>query len=319
LIGPAARLCLAALLLGLTACSRQLLHDAEPTQPRVEISRTPFFPQTDHHCGPAALATILSASGADASPEALTSEVYLPGRKGSLQAELLASTRRHGRLAYLVDSSLQGLLAQLDREQPVLVLQNFGLPSLPLWHYAVVIGYDRERETFLLRSGRHARQQVAATRFLGTWERAGNWGFIALRPGSLPADATASRFLAAVDAFDAQGDHRAAAPSYEAAVRSWPVEPLAWFALGNNRATLGQNGAAETAYREVLRLAPGDLPARNNLALLMARRGCRTEALALLEPARIAAANGPFAAEMADTVHEIQALAPPATPASSCQ
>jgi hypothetical protein len=69
----------------------------------------------------------------------------------------------------------------------------------------------------------------------------------------------------------------------------------------------------------VLRLAPEDLPARNNLALLLARRGCPTVALALLEPARIAAANGTFAAEIADTRREIQALAPPATPASSCQ
>ncbi|HEX9474110.1 MAG TPA: PA2778 family cysteine peptidase [Steroidobacteraceae bacterium] len=318
MIGPAARLCLAALLLGLAACSRQLLHDSGVTRPRVEISRTPFFPQSEHHCGPAALATILVAAGADATPESLTKEVYLPGRKGSLQAELLASTRRHLRVAYVIDPTLQDLLAELEREQPVLVLQNFGLPFLPLWHYAVVIGYDRERETFLLRSGRHAHQEIAAVRFLGTWGRAGNWGFIALQPGGLPAGATAARFLEAVDALDTQGDHQAAAPSYELAVQRWPAEPLAWFALGNSRSALGQGSAAEAAYREVLRMAPADLPARNNLALLMARRGCRTEALAMLQSARTAAANGPLAAEIADSLREIQALATPATPAASC-
>ena len=300
-------LCLAALLPGLTACSTRLLQNAQAAQPRVEISSTPYFPQSEHQCGPAALATILGASNVDITADALTSEVYLPGRKGSLQMELLASARRHARVAYVVNPSLQGLLAELEHGQPILVLQNFGLSSWPLWHYAVVIGYDRERDAVLLRSGRHARQQLAAARFLGTWRRAGNWGFIALRPGELPADGAALPFLEAVDALDAQGDHQAATPAYAAAVQRWPAEPLAWFALGNHRAALGQGEAAESAYREVLRLVPGHLPARNNLALLLAQRGCRTAALATLAPARMQAANDPFAAEIADSQREIEA------------
>jgi len=300
-------ICLAVLLSGLTACSTRWLQAAGAAQAHVEISRTPFFPQYVHQCGPAALATILTAAGANTTAEALTSEVYLPEREGSLQMELLASARRHARVAYVVNPSLQGLLAELEHGQPILVLQNFGLSSWPLWHYAVVIGYDRERDALLLRSGRHARQRVAAARFLGTWRRAGNWGFIALRPGELPADGAVLPFLEAADALDAQGDHQVAAPAYAAAVRRWPAEPLAWFALGNNRATLGQGEAAAAAYREVLRLAPAHLPARNNLALLLAQRGCRTVALATLEPARLTAANGPFAAEIADSQRAIEA------------
>ncbi len=300
-------ICLAVLLPGLTACSTRLLQDAGATRAQVEITRTPFFPQTVHQCGPAALATILTAAGAITTAEALSSEVYLPARKGSLQMELLASARRHARVAYVVNPSLQGLLAELEHERPVLVLQNFGLSSWPLWHYAVVIGYERERDALLLRSGRHARQRVAAARFLGTWRRAGNWGFIALQPGELPADGAVLPFLEAVDALDALGDHQVATPAYAAAVQRWPAEPLAWFALGNNRATLGQGGAAEAAYGEVLRLAPAHLPARNNLALLLAQRGCRTAALATLEPARLSADNGPFAAEIAASQRDIEA------------
>ena len=318
MIGPATRLCLALLLAGLAACSTHRLQEAEAARSRVEIARTPFFPQTDHHCGPAALATILAASGADTTPAALTNEVYLPKRRGSLQAELLASARRHARVAYVLDPSLASLLAELERGQPVLVLQNFGLASLPLWHYAVVIGYDRERDAFLLRSGRHEKQQLAAARYLGTWRRAGNWGVIALRPGELPADGTALRFLTAVDALDAQGHHEVAMPSYESAVQRWPEESLAWFALGNNRAALGLNSAAESAYREVLQRDAGYLPALNNLALLMARRGCRRPALEMLESARAEADNGPYAAEIADSLREIHSLAAPAAPPSSC-
>ena len=34
--------------------------------PRIELADTPFFPQDDYQCGPAALATLLGASGIDA-------------------------------------------------------------------------------------------------------------------------------------------------------------------------------------------------------------------------------------------------------------
>ena len=64
----------------------------------VELDSTPFFPQQDYQCGPAALATVLVASGAQVSPDELVAEVYLPGRKGSLQAELIAAARARGRV-----------------------------------------------------------------------------------------------------------------------------------------------------------------------------------------------------------------------------
>jgi len=108
LSGLGARLCLALLLPGLVACSTHRLREAQAARPRVEIARTPFFPRAITQCGPAALATILTASGADTTPAALTSEVYLPGRRGSLQSELLASARRHARVAYVLDPSVDG-------------------------------------------------------------------------------------------------------------------------------------------------------------------------------------------------------------------
>ena len=43
----------------------------------------------------AALATVLSAAGAAATPESLVEEVYLPGRRDSLQVALMAAARRH--------------------------------------------------------------------------------------------------------------------------------------------------------------------------------------------------------------------------------
>jgi hypothetical protein len=67
---------------------------------QVELTDVPFFPQEDYECGPAALAMVAHAAGVDVTPDALVDQVYLPGRKGSLQPEMLAATRRQGLLAY---------------------------------------------------------------------------------------------------------------------------------------------------------------------------------------------------------------------------
>ena len=61
---------------------------------RTELTATPFFPQEAHQCGPASLATALAAAGYPADLGKLGQQVYLPGREGSLQAEMLAGARR---------------------------------------------------------------------------------------------------------------------------------------------------------------------------------------------------------------------------------
>src|SRR5688572_23044905 len=90
-------------LLSLTGCTtypsvRETLSatDVPSPQTKVELTTTPFFPQKTHQCGPAALASVLSAAGVAITPDELTNEVYLPARRGSLQLELLAATRRRG-------------------------------------------------------------------------------------------------------------------------------------------------------------------------------------------------------------------------------
>ena len=121
--------------------------------PRAELAATPFFPQEKYQCGPAALATALVHAGAAVSPEALVPQVYLPAREGSLQAEMLAATRRHGLIAYPLAPRLEAVLLEVAAGNPVIVLQNLAFAFAPVWHYAVVVGYDRDREEIILRSG----------------------------------------------------------------------------------------------------------------------------------------------------------------------
>ena len=138
----------------LAGCAAQqvLLQDNQMPR-RKEIARVPFFPQQQYQCGPAALAMAISATGAEVTPEELVPQVYLPQRKGSLQAEMLAATRRNGLLAYRLTPELSDLLTEVAAETPVIVLQNLGLSWYPVWHYAVVVGYDLDQQQIILRSG----------------------------------------------------------------------------------------------------------------------------------------------------------------------
>ncbi|NIR27918.1 MAG: PA2778 family cysteine peptidase [Gammaproteobacteria bacterium] len=249
----------------------------------VELNETPFFAQERYQCGPAALATVLGASGVEVEPDELVAQVYLPARKGSLQVEMLAATRARGRLAYATSGEFDAVLAELDAGRPVLVLQNLGLEIWPRWHYAVVVGFDAQRDAVILRSGVERRETLSRARFLETWQRAGAWGFVVLRPGELPAAADASRYLEAAAALESAGRTEAARRSYETAVRRWPASPIAWLGLGNTRYAQGDLRAAERAYRELLERAPDDPVARNNLAQVLTERGCHGAALAQVE------------------------------------
>ena len=101
------------------------------------------------------------SSGLEVNPEELVGLVYIPEKKGSFQVELLAAARTHGRIPYVIDPQLQVLLAEVDADHPVLVMQNLGVSWYQAWHYAVVAGYDLDREELLLRSGK-LRERVTS-------------------------------------------------------------------------------------------------------------------------------------------------------------
>jgi tetratricopeptide (TPR) repeat protein len=169
-----------------------------------------------------------------------------------------------------------------------------------------VVGYERERDRFILRTGATRRQTLAAERFIATWQRGESWALIVLKPGELPADPAAVRYLQAVSGLEAAERWETAGASYEAAIVRWPDEPLAWFGLANVRLAQDRPREAESLYRQVLLRAADNVAARNNLALLLSRRGCPVQAQIEIERARIVATGTPFAAEVADSAAEIK-------------
>ena len=272
-----------------------------------ELTDVPFFAQTDYYCGPAALAMILNDAGVAVEPADLVDMVYIEGLRGSLQAELLAATRRLGLLPVPVEPQPRALLDELAGGRPVLVLQNLGFERAPVWHYAVVVGFDAETGNVILRSGEERRRIERTRRFLQRWERAGNWGFIAVPPGELPASATPASYLRALVGAQRQLGESSVAAAYDAALERWPDDPLVLFLAATARHAAAQLADAARLYRSVLALDPDHAAARNNLANVLLDQGCVGEAhrqarLAL----RSQTPDGEFYSEIADTLRRIE-------------
>lgn len=245
----------------------------------VELDSVPFFPQTDYYCGPAALATVLEHAGATATPDQLAPQVYLPERQGSLQVEMLGAARRAGRVPYVLRPELESILAEVTAGNPVLVLQNLAFGWQPVWHYAVVVGFDLPSNILILRSGTERRLRTPIDVFERTWARGHYWAVVAMSPTQLPFTAEELPYLTSVTSLERLGLHAQSAQAYAAALKRWPRSLGAYVGLGNSRYALGDLAGAESAFRQAVHYHPGSAAALNNLAQTLADRGELEEAL----------------------------------------
>jgi hypothetical protein len=272
--------------------------------PQVYLADVAFFPQEAYQCGPAALATALSASGVTPDLPQLSAEVYVPGMKGSLQPELVAVVRRYGRVPYQLPPSLGDLLTEVAAGHPVIVLQNLGLSWLPRWHYAVVVGYDLPGGSVSLRSGRTPQLMLALETFQRTWARGGQWAMVVTRPERLPSTAEEGRYLEQLIDLEGSGALQPALAGYRAALTRWPASLVAEMGLGNTLFALGRYREAAEVFGAAARRHPDSDAAANNLAVTLAELGCKAEALQAAE--RASARQGPSHAELQHTLAEIQ-------------
>lgn len=318
---PLAVLLAAGLAVALSGC----ITAPPPASPGLrELTAVPFFPQREYQCGPAALATVLVHAGVATTPDALVPQVFLPGREGSLQAELLAATRRAGRLPVALPAAVRDgptpqarLRAELDAGRPVLVLLNLGIGPWPVWHYAVVVGQAGEGRVWVLRSGTERRAAMGFSRFAGAWGRAGHWGFVALRPGELPAADDPTPYLTAAAGFERVAPPAEARRAWEAATQRWPEAGAAWLGLGTAAWKQGEAGAAEAAWQRAARTgaaasADTAAAAHNNLAsLYLAQRRLDAAQAQLASAAALPAVAPALRAALAATAAELAAVRSP--------
>ena len=272
-----------------------------PAVSPLELVNTPFYSQQKFQCGPAALMTVLTASGVATTLDAMTEQVYLPARQGSLQSEILAASRAAERLPYVLAPELSSITAELAAGRPLLVLQNLGVSWAPRWHYAVVVGADADSNQIILRSGTDERRVMRTPVFLRTWRRSGFWAIAVLKPGELPADPDRVRYAEAVAGLEQTGHPLAARDAWQAGLTQWPNDSMHRFGLANAEHALGNYAAAERLFLAMLVVDESSLIARNNLAMTLAAQGRNREALEQINTALKLAADSPLLEDLLDT------------------
>jgi hypothetical protein len=300
-------LLVAALLTGCAAPPQTtaLLGAAPPGLPqRALLDDVPFYPQGDHQCGPAALAMALGASGAPVDPRQLAAEVFVPDRRGSLAPELLAAARRHGRLAVTLPRTLEALLRIVGGGRPAIVLLNLSLPVFPVWHYAVVIGFDLPRGEVVLHSGGQAAVRWPLAVFERTWARAEHWAMVVAPPGDPPASLAIDPLVGAAAALE-RVDAGGAARTYATLTTRDPKAWSAWVGLGNAALAGGDLATALHALQQATVLRPDAPDAWNNLAVASLAAGRLPEARAAV--ARAIRLGGPRQSRYEQTRREIEA------------
>ena len=272
--------------------------------PHVELASVPYFEQDEYQCGPASLAMVFGAIGKPIEPAQLRPQVYLPGKNGSLQIEMLAATRRNGFLAYPLAPRLTDLLSEIAAGRPAIVFQNLSLSWYPVWHFAVVIGYDLPRSEIILRSGPEQRQVLSLSTFERTWKRGGYWAMLVLPPNQIPQTATYAQYFESALALEQTGQSINARMSYTAATQRWPDELGAQMGVGNTAYAVRDFVAAENAFRAATLKHPDAAIAFNNLADTLAQQKKYREALVAAQ--RAVALGGEQQTVFKQTLREIE-------------
>ena len=293
----------------LTGCSTpqmQMLRSSPPAHlpARAELTQVVFYPQEEHQCGPAALSMALQNAGVNVEPQQLTSLVYLPEMQGSLQVEMLAAARRHGMVAYLLPPTLADVMAEIAAGNPVVVLQNLGLSWHPVWHYAVVVGYDLGNEQMILRSGKDSRQVLPFFTFEKTWARSNDWAMVVLPPGHLPQTATPETYIPGIAALEHSSPESDVWPAYAATMQRWPNNLVAIIAAGNYAYKRHNLTLAEQLFYEATQAHPDSVAALNNLAQTLSDLGKYEAALEVVY--RAVEVGGPMGSVARSTLEEIE-------------
>lgn len=245
----------------------------------------PFFSQKQYYCGPAALSTVLNYYGVTVSPEELAKQIFIPEKKGSLQVEVKAASRRAEFLPYELSGGFQNLLAEVNADHPVLVLQNLGLSWFPKWHYAVVVGYELNSKTMILHSGTHENYRLSFRTFLATWQRADNWALVIVPTHIMPVSAEEKTYLRTATDLENTGHLSAAVEAYQQALLKWPENEIALLGAGNYYYTQQAFPESTQMFLKLVQAHPESAAGWNNFAYALQKSQCSSLAEIAIEKA----------------------------------
>ena len=169
------RTLIAVLCLAVSACAGQTLSTKNSfrTPPSHLIGGVPFFKQDAHQCGPAAMASVLNYRGIKVSPEEIIEAIYSKGAEGTLDFDMVLYAEKKGRKTEKYRGTLENLRINVDSNNPLIVLVDYGFLSYQRNHFMVVLGYDESH--IYVNSGVEPLEAISKDEFVRTWKKTNFW------------------------------------------------------------------------------------------------------------------------------------------------
>lgn len=199
----------------LAGCAGSVSPEVKRLPERVELSGT-FYRGKANESGPQVLASLLSQQGIVITPGLLEKPLHLPGAEAQLQQNMQRVAREYGMVVYPLDSNLPALLAQVAAGYPVMVQFTEGSAFWAEPRYAILAGYNRQKQTVLLRSGMDRRLLISFSSFESSFRDAGGWAVLIQKPSQIPAKVDEQRWLKAATDLGQAGQEQAAARAVKA-------------------------------------------------------------------------------------------------------
>lgn len=263
--GPFFLLLLMTLMLqGCASFAPQYYKHIKPTEtlsdlpPQQEIVGLPFFPNDDLFCGPAAVSMVLTHLDQQVTLEEVAETLFIPGRKGTIQLDMLAVSRARGFTTYVIEPNVEALLREVAAGRPVIVLENYGFSWMPIWHYATVTGFDLDKNAVIRKSGIRERAVTPMWAFENLWKKEGYWGFIMLRPGEAPVNPHPERWFSELAESERYWTNEQQEKAWTTYIAVFPKSALGHAALGNVAFNSGDLERAVTYYNKALELDPAN-------------------------------------------------------------
>ncbi|MHC8313789.1 cysteine peptidase family C39 domain-containing protein [Pseudomonas sp. GT1P32] len=200
---------------GLAGCAGSLTPEVKRLPERVELSGT-FYRGQSFQSGPQVLASLLAQQGIVITPGLLEKPLHVPGAEAQLQQNMQNLAREYGMVVYPLDSHLPALLTQVAAGYPVMVRFTEGSAFWAEPRYAILAGYNRQKQTVLLRAGLNRRELMSFSSFESSFKDAGGWAVLIQKPEQIPANVDQSRWLKAANDLAQAGQEQAAARAKKA-------------------------------------------------------------------------------------------------------
>ncbi|WP_371259826.1 peptidase C39 family protein [Pseudomonas sp. P1.8] len=208
-------LCMALIIASLTGCAGSVDPQVKRLPERVELSGR-FYKGVAYQSGPQVLASMLSQQGVVITPGLLDEPLHLPGAEGQLQQNMQSLAREYGMVVYPLDSNLPALLSQVAAGFPVMVRFTEGSAMWAEPRYAILSGYNRQKQTVLLRAGMNRNTLMSFSSFESAFKDAGGWAVLIQSPTQIPAQVDHPRWLKAASDLAHAGQEQAAAKARKA-------------------------------------------------------------------------------------------------------